>query len=418
MRKVFSLSLLLTAVLSFGSVKTDIEDKHKKAYGFLATDLDAALEIGLETEQEAHEAGLAYEESNSVFIQAWVYQQRKELGKSFVLYLRAMEILKPSVADEKSARLYSTFCRNTGIILRNHFAYSQAIKYFDEGILISKENSFYTSLCELYHIKSNVLSDTGDKDSALENIDIAMTYASKTENHKTILKVLNDKGLILNSLDRGKDARAVFKEIVNSEFNSSSTYFLGKAWHNIGHSYFSEGNFDQALIAFKKASIIKSKEANPAKEFITLTDMSETFYELGQYDKAEEFGLKASEAYKSVDILPENYRIFELLSSIYFATGEFEESRKNTRIYLSENDKFLTQQEDLLRVKDQYKMELLAAGFFLEVNTSKTESIYTLLITILSSLLTIALVSGAIWQYWMRKSIKKSIDSIRSENLL
>lgn len=413
------LLLLFFSVSLYGSDKEHITSMHEEAYTLLDNEYDQAFEIGVKTENLAHNAGLIYEEANSIFIQAWVLQNKKyELGKSFILYLKALEVIKESYSQsDDSRKLYLFLLNNTGDLLRDHYAYDAATNYYDKAIDIAKDAVDYQRLARLYWNKSNLLMKRDKSIESLDLIEEAVTYAKVSGNEELILGTINQKGINLVKLNQFDAAIKVFDYILNHTYSEIEEFkYKSYALHNIGHAYFSKKDMLAAITAYEKAYEYKSKHTELTEQFITLADLTEAYLAIEDYEKAKEYSFKALEIYPDVQLIPRNYKIFEFLSSVSFEQGQYSKSREYTKKYITENDKFLELQEELQRTKDQYKMELLAAGFFTEVNASKDESMYNILLTIITSIFTLVLVAGITGQYLVRRSVKKSIQEIESEH--
>ena len=65
-----------------GSQKVEIDSLHQQAYQLLETNADSALILGSLAETKAANAGLDWEQANSLFIQAYVYSENEEPGKA------------------------------------------------------------------------------------------------------------------------------------------------------------------------------------------------------------------------------------------------------------------------------------------------------------------------------------------------
>lgn len=410
---------LFYSVALYGTEKEKITSLHEEAYPLLDTDFEKAFEIGLKTEILAHDAGFDYEEANSIFIQAWILQNKKfELGKSFILYLKALEVLKETYNESDDLRkLYLSLLTNTGNLLKDHFAYSSALIYYEKAIEIAKDAKNYEKLSSIFWNKADLLNQSGRSVEALDMIELAIRYAKVTKKERMIIGTINQKGIILIALGQLEPALKAYENILNHEFREMEEYLhKGYALHNIGHAYFSSGDIHSAIAAYKKAHEYKLKFTDPNEQFITLADLAEAHLMIKDYNAAKEYALKALAIYPDVQLLPKNYNIFEFLSSVAFEHGQYELSRKYTKKYIDENDKFLKLQEELQQTKDQYKMEILAAGFFAESNASKDENLYNLILTIITSIFTLIIVAGISGQYLVRRSVKKSLQAIDKQD--
>ncbi|MEP0368168.1 MAG: hypothetical protein ABJN36_20025 [Cyclobacteriaceae bacterium] len=423
MKSFLLISLIcISTVLYASSVKEDLTAAHKHIYTLLSSDPDLALKLSQESEIKAHNAGLIVEEANSIYIQAWLLKKQKlELGKSFILYLKALDLLKPVYKSSKeSLNIYLELLVNTGNILIEHHALDEARIYFEESLRIALENDLSKDVSMSYRRIANLEKDQGNIKQALDFIELSMKYAKISKNEKEIARATNSKGLL--EIDAGyyERARQTYKGLLDFKYsdNDFGNDYTGKAWHNIGHSYTKEQNHTAAIIALKEAEDIKLKNGTERDWFITLKDISETYFKMGSLDMSESYALKALKHYNKVQLQLMNYELYEQLASIYFTKGDYVKSREYTEKFLAENDKFIKMQEQIQRTKDQYKMEILAAGFFAESNSKQTTSMYTMLLSLMSGALTLTILGGLFWQHYTKRNIRKALQDIERNSLV
>ncbi|MFY0599661.1 MAG: hypothetical protein JXR03_08310 [Cyclobacteriaceae bacterium] len=419
MRTILIASLFLP-IYAFSSVKDDIEKKHEYIYTLLHSNPDLAFDLSVETEELAGSKNLPFLQANSIYIQAWILKaKRLELGKSFQLYLKALEIIRPIYREsEKSTNLYLDLLVNTANILTEYSTYEEAKRYYDLAIETSKDTSLNKDLAWNYWMKSRLQKNLHNYEGSLSTIELALNYAKLSKDERMIMDATNEKGIYLKDLQRFDEARNLFYSIVSHTFvDSDEAHFKGMAWHNIAHSYYLENEYEKAEEAYAQAEKYKINHSDASQRFITWTNMSELYLRMNNLKSANEYGLKALDLYKEIQLLPVNYQVYELMSTIAYKQGYYEKSRDYTEKFIEENDKFLALQHEIQQNKGQYKMELLVASFFLEVNAEKNESIYSKLVAIISSVFSIILLAGIFSQYRIRRSISKSILNIEKNSL-
>ena len=397
--------------LQAADVKSDIKTLHDSAYALLDSNFELAFKIGQQTEEMAADFGLKWEEANSIFIQAWIHETKNESGKAFVLYLKAIELLRPYSHKLREADLISLLLSNIGLVLKEHHAHSQAHKFLDEGISVASQFDLPVRLTHLYLNKSRLLKVSEESVQAEEYANKALKYAQKSSNKENILLCLNLKGLIETDLKLTSRAVKTFTSIL--EYSNESTLYASKysgmALHNIGHAYFVINEYNRAKQAYIHSLEIELKNSKVSEPFLTLTDLCELSLKTNSTIEAMNFGKQALALYPDVEILPEHYRLFDLLSQVYFEQKNFDSSRLFTQRYMEENSKFLRVQQELLRTKDQYQMELLTAGFFTQQNANRKESLYLTLLSVVTSIFTLILIAGITRQYYKRRAIKRSL---------
>lgn len=147
-----------------------------------------------------------WEQANSLFIQAYVYSENEEPGKAFILYLKALKILRP-LKDDKAKISYVKMLLNTGVILNEHHAFSKTLMYYDEAIPLAKKYQMSKQLIKLYHNKTEALRKLRKQDEALATIESDLRLARAEGYGLQILSSLNQQGLVLKDMGRYEEAR-------------------------------------------------------------------------------------------------------------------------------------------------------------------------------------------------------------------
>ncbi len=414
MKLVAGLIFLLTCFSLKADIKSDIKALHDSAYTLLDTNLDFALEIGLQAQELADQYGLIWEEANSIFIQAWVRKKQNESGKAFMLYLKAIELLRPYASKQREADLISVLLSNIGIILYEHHAKTQADQFLDEGINIASKYDLPIRLANLYFNKARLYRISEQYEKALGFIETALEYAHSSKQQEILLLCLNLKGLLEQDLRLNEIAINSFETILKNISDSGiiDSEYTGIALHNIGNTYAHNQDYVKAKNAYIKSLKLELRNNSVSDQFLTLTDLCEVSLKMNSTEEALNYGSQALALYSEVKILPEHYQLFDLLAQTHFELKNFEESRRYSKRYIEENNKFLKAQEELLKTKDQFQMELLSAGFFVQQKANQKENLYLTILSIITSIFTIILIAGMTRQYYIRKSIRKALIDI------
>ncbi|MEO9476067.1 MAG: hypothetical protein ABJG41_11045 [Cyclobacteriaceae bacterium] len=414
--------ICLSTVLCASSTKEDIKATHDRIYTLLSSNPDLALKLSQESEIKAHNADLIVEEANSIYIQAWILKKKKfEPGKSFILYLKALDLLKPVYRDyEEGLNIYLDLLVSVGNILIEHHALDEARVYYEESLSVSLENNLPKDVSMSYRRIATLTKDQGNINQALGFIEKSVYHARVSKDEKSLIMSLNSKGLLELEAGLYAPARRTYRQILEFDYSDKDfgNTYIGKAWHNIGFSYDLEENYAAAILAYRNAEDIKRKYGTERDWFITLKDISETYFKTENMEMSEQYALRALEHYDKVQLKLENYELYEQLASIYFTKGDYVKSREYTEKFLDENDKFIKMQEKIQRTKDQYKMEILAAGFFAESNSKQTTSMYSMLLSVMSGALTLTILGGLFWQHYTKRNIRKALQDIEKNSFV
>ena len=402
---------------ALGVKKRDILDLHNQCYSLLKTNIDSAIILSEVAEIEAAKLEDNYLQAQSLYIRSYAYKIKKDLGKSFVLNLKALEFLHHPDSD-KTIKTKIELLQNTGLILKQHYAYSESILYYDDGIELALKNGINDNifLAPLYYNKALSLRHTNQLNEALASIDECLKIAINYNDEARILRSLNQKGLILNDLKRFQKARETYSEIIQFDFvKQSPAKFIGQAWHNTALTYLGESHFRMAKAAYQKAIHFKENENKAEDLFISYHDLSETLLNLDELNQASKYAKKCLALYEQCDLDPDNYKFFNLMSEIAYRQNKPKLVREYSQKYFDENEKFLTQQREILEVKDRYKMEVLTAGFFSELHADQNISLLERVLWTVGILFTCILLITRIYTYLRKRSLSIQITQIKEE---
>lgn len=416
MKTIFLTILLTTNFSLLASYNKAITTLHNKCYTFLDTNLDSAIILANNAELLAQQNEDPYLQAKSLFIKAYAFRMKDDLGKSFIANLGALELLENS-STENSINMFLDLLLNTGEILLKHYAYPEGIQYFDRGIKIAQQGNIQNRLLLLLFNKGMALRYNGKYDEALATFDQTLRIATELGDELRILRSLNQKGLTLKDLKSYDLARTTHMKMVNFQYNNqSSDKYRGQAWHNIGLSYLEEGNLTSAKEAYEKA--IKSFNAtnnNSEELFLAYMDLSETFTKLGQVNQAFEYAQLCETLYGKCELSPDNYNFFNLMSEIAHLRNDTKMVRYYAQKYVDENQRFLNQQQEILEIKDRFKMEVLAAGFFSEIEANKNISLLERVLWTIASIFTIIILITKIHTWYKKRSLSLQINLIKEE---
>lgn len=418
----FSILLLFLLDFNYGfsnDIETLMEEETNYIYSLLDTNLDSAFQLSTELFKKADKTGFTYHKANSLYIQAWILKEKKQGGESFLKYMKSLSLLKGIESQgENESGLYLMLLNSTAMLLYEHLETSQAIEYLNEALDIAKIHYNQKRLWRLNKSLAEIYEHEEPIESALNHINNSIKAAILLSDDEKYFMSLNKKGLILTKMNRYSEARDIFLSLVelSEKNNEIGPFYKGIALHNIGCAFFQAGDVKQAIEYYVQASSLGSLNESSYSKFEASKDLCEAYLRVDNIDQALHYGLKADSIYAQVNLIPENYRLFQFLSDIYFDMGEYEKSHYFTNRHFDENKKFLANQEEIRRIKNTYSMQPLAAGFLLSLQENNKDSKYLLLLKIISILFTLTLLGGICYQYFVRKSISNSIIGIEKNS--
>lgn len=319
----------------------------------------------------SQEIDYEYGEAYGLYLKAYVHRTQDDLGKAFVVNLKALSILnsmKTSRAIDTQVRLYL----NSGEILKRHFKYEEAIQYYIEGLKIAEGNNLENWIIDLTYNIGNAYRVKGELNKALEFIHEAYIKAIPRDDEHTVVNALNIMGLIFMDNGSYDTARFYFQKLLTYDYNQlNENKYRGRAYHNIANTYEQAQEYDKAETAFIKA-LHEKRIRNRAKEvFNTEMELAELYYQVDRLHDADRLAKTCIDKYEQMGLDPDYYKIFDLQRKISFGFKKYEELDFYANRYVEESTKFIEQQEELIRVRDQFKMEILTASFFVELERNK-----------------------------------------------
>ena len=170
-------------------------------------------------------------------------------------------------------------------------------------------------------------------------------------------------------------------------------------------------NYDSARNEYYTALQYKLERNSPSDLFITYLDLTEVHLNLGELQVANQMGQKAESLYEHVALKEEHYKLFSGLKDVCFEMSEYDLGKSYVKKFEDESHQFITRQSEVLEQKEQFKMDLILAGFYqeIEIKDEKIALVYNLLgggvfLVVLFFLL------GARYNFWrLRAAIHKDM---------
>jgi len=393
----------------FLSTETAIDQFQKETINYLDSDLDNCLFRINQSITASQDLDYDYGEAYGLYLKAYVHRTQDDLGKAFVVNLKALSILNAmmtSRAIDTKVRLYL----NSGEILKKHFKYDEAIQYYKEGLEIAQNNNLENWVIDLQYNIGNAYRGKGDLSNAFDYIHRAYTRAIPRDDEHTVVNALNIMGLIFKDNGSHDTARFYFQKMLTYDYHKlNENKYRGRAYHNIANTYGQVMEYDKAEVAFKKALNEKRIKNRPKEVFITEIDLAELYHQMGRLEDADRLAKACVSKYDHIGLDPDYYKIFDLQRKISSDLERFEELDFYANRYVEESTKFVAQQEELIRIRDQFKMEILTASFFVELERNNRISYLNQIIIMLLMTVIVILLVFKCAQVLSKRSLEKEI---------
>ncbi len=410
--------LFLASVLPMDT-RQDIDDAKHEIYRHLnESQLDSAHILVDLAIQKSEAVNYNFGKAKSIFIKSYLFRVDNKLGKSFILNLEALRLLRNDM-DNRSPKTLADLYINTGEILSKHFRYDEAIQYYNEGIAIATRYGLKIREHELIYNKGVSTLKLGSYQSAFRLFTLAYKLGKETQDEWTIINSLNYLGLTAIKLQEYDIARNYFDQMINFEFESeNSEEYKGYAYENIGSAYRLSGKKRHALEYYQHSLVHNLKFGDSLRIFEIQREIASLYYEMSEFDKAKAIALKSLTSYPFAIRSPENYQIFDLLTQICFQSNEYEAAERFHSKYIEENNKFLSSQQRVLQLSEQYKMEMLTANFFKDIEKQEQLAQLNQIIYLLLGLGLISFVFFRAKKYLLKRSLEQAFREVTQKKNL
>ncbi|MEM6814402.1 MAG: tetratricopeptide repeat protein [Bacteroidota bacterium] len=297
---------------------------------------------------------------NSFYIKAYLFAERNELDEALLYYLKADHVFK-NIRQDKFVKEHLDVTLNIGVILSRNKNHEEAIKLYLQAIKVADEDLYSKRRLQLLYNLSSTYRDWGDLSNAIDYLEQTARLANKLENSRLLLKSWNLLGLIHQDNGDFDKSRQFYEKIISH--NSANDEAISKAYHNLANTYVKVSDYRKAELLFKKALLIKRNLDKPHILFRTLREMARVNVATVNLEIAEKFAREAEEIYSDIYHVPETFEIFHMLHSIYNQIGDYEKANNYANKYAKEVTYFYEQQKTIISLKDQFKTDLILAGF-------------------------------------------------------
>lgn len=408
---LFSIIFIFTSFACYPSSKSEI-DQYNEATLTLLDDLDSCLLRVNYTIKEAENIGYAYGQGYGWYLKGYIQRMKEELGKAFVANLKGLTVLQ----DESSKRASKTLVKlylNTGEILSRHFKYEEANEYFLEGRAIAENENFDRWVIKFNYSIGVNYKKLGDLPKANDYLNEAIKGAYLEKDEYTLVNSLNQMGLICKKINNLDTAAIFFNKMLQYSYvDVNADEYKGVAYHNLANLYAQKGDTVKAFLTFNKALDHLEATNIPSETFITELDMAELFYLQGDYDKAQQLIEKCIQQYDIMRLHPDHYKVFDIARKISFALNEPTLVNNHVDGYIEESTEFIIAQQKLIDSMSQYKMDILTAAYFSELEKDKRIHHLKIAMIWIAVVLTGIIIFLKLRQIWMKRVVTKALKNL------
>jgi serine phosphatase RsbU (regulator of sigma subunit) len=220
----------------------------------------------------------------------------------------------------------------------------KAFGYIKEGIVLSEKLGFKRGVFKFHNIRGNILSVTGNNDSALSSYHTALDIATEINEKAALSMINNNIGLVhFNRGDYNKALEYYTTGLKQAEKNSDNYYFL-QSLNNIAGVYYSQKNTAKTLEYTKKILERSSKTGEKLMHARALSNIASVYEQMKEYKTAIDFNLEAIKEYEAMNEKGVAY-IYGNTSNLYHLLNDPAKAEsyanKALKLSLEENDKMV-----------------------------------------------------------------------------
>lgn len=389
---------------------TAIKEQMKMYYN---TDLDSAALLAQMILSKSKEANYSLGQAKGEFAIGYVTYRRGYLGKSIPHFLEALNLYLP-IETRESLIDQANICITLGQIYWYHHSYDEAIGFYDQGIGLAQKTNDHETVVKLIQGKAMSLRRIGKMTESTDLLIQLLEIIPESSNEARH-KVYNQLGLIYNDLQEYDKARKWFNKMIQLD-SDVPTLYKGRAFHNIASSYKEQLNYKKAGAFYEKS--IKAFEGlgKPRDFFLAYRDLAELALIENDIELSRIYSEKARLLLDKVPQTPEHYDLYQILSKC-LQYSQPEEAFKYRDQYVSENRAFLERQKETIAAGEKYKVQLITSNYFNKVKRQKDRLKFAWTMSCAAVFVFLALVlSFKLHRIYNYKSPELALSHIKNQN--
>ncbi len=365
---LYFLSFLFLNPFTNSDVIAEIDLSHKQVRAILFQYPDSAFSIADKTLKEAESAGYTWGIANSYYFKGYILEEiQNKAVAGLLMYLKAAHILENEL-DERSVYTYTSLMLNAGSVLHVNGKNDEAIDLYEKALKKANLYNLKDQVLKLMFNKAFAHRDRGDLAKAIEAIEVSIELSDKLKNQKLYSDSWNLLGMILMDDNRYKEAEICFLKVINN--SDSSVTILSNARNNLGDLFYRQGQLEYSIAAYSQANL---NAAIPGVKFDNYIGLTHVYRKMGDLSQAIKYGKAAVVVYDSIVPGDKFMQIFNMMSVMHLERGEQQLANAYSNRYFEETQKFFQSQKELIKIKNEFQVDLLLAGYYSEMAFKETE---------------------------------------------
>ncbi|MEQ8580113.1 MAG: tetratricopeptide repeat protein [Balneola sp.] len=370
--------LILILIINFfpftDSRTKQVDLIHEQVYEIMESYPDSALVLCDKAIKIGEQLGYDWGIANSYYIKGYIHEEVLNKGVTGLLhYLKAAHILEND-NDPKAVKTYSSLMLNAGSILRIHGKYELAIEQYLKAIDKCSEYDLGNQELKLNYNLAYAYMDNGDLLNAKEVMKKTASLAMIAGNNKLYHDGYNMLGIIHMQMGDLERAKEYFEFIV--QLSDASSKIKADALNNLGEMAYHAADYGLALQYYSKAKEISKDVDHSRLKFSTNLGLTKAYYKAHQFQEGISSGLDGIRYIEVITPEHDHLEIYYVMSMIYSDIGNLEKENEYKNTYYRASKQFFKDQEELIKVKEEFQIDLLLAGLQSEFERESIDEKY------------------------------------------
>ncbi len=332
----FSLHLLSFACLFYHvaalsqekGVENILVEKASAAFALAFSNADSALAIADEVLAAAEKEGNKEAIAGAYNTIGWAFRHKGKLDSSVVYLEKSLQAFRDLQSDRDIVRISI----NLGEVFIQQTRYAQALHHLLEGDSLGRVLNDILLQTDIKRLLAIVHRESGDTRTAARYFQQALEGFEQLEDHFRYANTAASLSILYRKMGLPDSALAVLERGLQAAQKNSSPppYQIAMIHENIGETYFSKGQFSDALLYFQKAYQTFLRINNQADLAYEALSIGKTLMELHRHRAAETYMLQSYDISKALQATNYQLDAAAILARLYERTGEW----KNAHFYL------------------------------------------------------------------------------------
>lgn len=227
------------------------------------------------------------------------------------------------VTDHNLEKLKPRLLNGMGITYYIEGDYSKAAEYYEQSLLINEKFQDSIGLGVNYSNLSNVYQAHGKPVESLSYFHKAIELASQQKDSLTLAEIYNNLSNLYFHLNESEKALQFLRKSVQL-YELIGAEDLATTYNNLGVGFSTSMNYDSAFYYYKKAYQFLSETKDLGSQVLTLGNIAQVKYQMGQIDTALILSKKVLQLSANYFSLPQIIQAHNTITRIYFQYGELD----------------------------------------------------------------------------------------------